>query len=31
MTAAVLIRNLASGETAPLYKKLVLQEQRLHF
>ena len=31
MPAAVLIGSLAFGETAPLYKKLVLDEQRLQF
>ncbi len=31
MPAAVLIGSLAFGETSPLYKKLVLEEQRLQF
>ncbi len=31
MVAATLIEELAFGETSPLYKKLVLEEQRLQF
>ncbi len=31
MMAAILIEDLAFGETSPLYKKLVLEEQRVQF